>query len=66
MNKEALIKAIKEPLRLLAVALIPFLISYFVGLPYEWAALTTLVLRGVDKYLHYLAPKGTAGGLVRF
>lgn len=45
-------EASKEPLRLLVLALIPCLLTYFADLPYEWAGFIVLVLRFVDKLLH--------------
>jgi hypothetical protein len=51
--KEALWKATKEPLRLLVLAFIPFCITYFGGYNAQWAVLATLILRYLDKYLHY-------------
>jgi len=56
--KSALFEAVKEPLRLLVLALIPFAITYFASLPYEWAIGATLVLRFVDKWLHEVAKEG--------
>ena len=51
-QKEALWNAVKEPLRLLVLAVLPFAIAYFSNLGYEWAVLVVLVLRGLDKLLH--------------
>ena len=51
-RKNPLWEATKEPLRLLALAVIPFAIAYFTGLNYEWAAVAVVVLRWVDKVLH--------------
>ena len=45
-------EAIKYPLRLLVLAIIPFLIAYLTELPYEWAAILTAVLSFIDKILH--------------
>jgi len=59
-------EAVKEPLRLLVLAVIPFGIAYLGGLPYEWSGIATLILRFIDSYLHQQAPKGEAGGLTRF
>ncbi len=52
MNKQALIEAIKEPLRLLVLAVIPFVITYFAELPQQWAVAAVVVLKFVDKWLH--------------
>jgi hypothetical protein len=54
MDKQVLWEAVKEPLRLLVLALIPFAITYFASLPYEWAVLATVVLRFIDKLMHEL------------
>jgi hypothetical protein len=51
-NKEALIEAIKEPLRLLVLAVIPFGIAYFTEINAQWALIAVVVLRFVDKWLH--------------
>jgi hypothetical protein len=66
MNWEALKEAIKEPLRWLFLAILPFGIAYVAKLDYSWAGIVVVVLRMIDKYLHETAPKGEAGGLVRF
>lgn len=66
MDKGKIWEAVKEPLRLLVLAIIPFLLVYFADLSYEWAGLILLVLRFLDKYLHSIAPEGKAGGLTRF
>jgi len=52
MNKEVIWEAIKEPLRLLVLAIVPLLVTYFAALPYQWAILATVVLRFIDKWLH--------------
>jgi hypothetical protein len=54
-NKDALIEAIKEPLRLLALAIVPFIIAYFAELPQQWAIAAVVVLRFIDKWLHEIA-----------
>jgi len=56
--KNALFEAVKEPLRLLVLALIPFAITYFASLPYGWAVAATIVLRFLDKWLHEIAKVG--------
>jgi len=63
---DALWEACKEPLRWLVLAIIPFLIAFFSGISYGWAALVIVILRIIDSYLHQQAPKGVAGGLARF
>lgn len=62
----ALWEATKEPLRVLVLAIVPFLVAYFAALPYSWAVIATTILRIVDGYLHEHAQKGEAGGLTRF
>ena len=52
MKWQPVFEAIKEPLRLLVLALIPFGVVYFQGLSYEWAVLAVVVLRFLDKLLH--------------
>jgi hypothetical protein len=72
MDKNVLWEAIKEPLRLLVLAIIPFGIAYFAEQNYEWAVLGTVVLRFIDKFLWELGqsrPRQTSiidGGLTRF
>lgn len=51
MNKQ-LFEAIKEPLRLLVLAVIPFALAYLQIIPNQWAIFATLVLRGIDRFLH--------------
>jgi len=62
----ALWEAVKEPLRWLVLAILPFLIAYVTQLNYGWAVVATVILRIIDSYLHEHAPKGDAGGLTRF
>jgi len=52
MNKEAILEAIKEPLRLLVLALIPFALAYFSVIDTQWAIALTFLLRFADKLLH--------------
>jgi hypothetical protein len=54
VDKKILWEALKEPLRLLVLAVIPFAIAYFTILPYEWAIAITVLLRFIDKWLHEL------------
>jgi hypothetical protein len=58
-NWVALWEAIKEPLRWLVLAIIPFGIAYFTELGYEWAGLLVLILRVIDKYLHEVGKEQT-------
>lgn len=62
--KEALWKAGKEPLRLLALAVLPIAVTYFTELSYEWAGIAIVILRFVDKWLH--ETKVAEKGLTRF
>jgi len=69
MNKTAIWKAIKEPLRLLVLAIIPFVIAYFGPMSYGWAVILTVVLKFIDKLLHNIGKEnGDARitGLTRF
>lgn len=74
MNKQALWNAIKEPLRLLVLALIPFGLVYFSDLPFEWATVAVVVLRFLDKFLHEIGKERSTArtesklvtGLTRF
>ena len=52
MTKEIIWEAIKEPLRLLALAIIPVSLVYVQGLSYEWAGVLIFILRFIDKLLH--------------
>ena len=52
MDKKAIWEAVKEPLRLLVLAVIPFAIAYLSEWTYEWAVVATVFLRFVDKLLH--------------
>jgi hypothetical protein len=63
INKEALWEAIKEPLRLLVLAIIPFAIAYFSEMSYEWAGVIVLILRFIDK-LAYEKDKAGETGIV--
>lgn len=65
-DKKAFIEAIKEPLRILLLAVIPFAIAWASEFSYEWAGIVVVVLKFIDKYMHEVAPKGEAGGLTRF
>lgn len=59
-------EAAKEPLRLLVLAVIPAILTYFEVIDTSWALVITALLRFLDKYLHLQAPEGTSGGLTRF
>jgi len=59
-NKKAFVEAIKEPLRLLVISILPLAVSYFAGMPYQWAAVITLLLRWLDKFLHELSKEQPA------
>lgn len=70
MSWEIIWKAIKEPLRLLVLAIIPILLAYFDTLSYEWAVIITVFLRFVDKLLHEIGKESEDSklitGLTRF
>jgi len=58
------LEALKEPARLLVLAILPFGITYLAGFNSVWAVGATLLLRTIDKYLH---KSGTLElGLTRF
>lgn len=59
MDKQALWNAIKEPLRLLVLAILPFVVAYFTNIDTQWAFLALLALRGLDKYLHEMGKKSS-------
>ncbi len=52
---KALIESLKVILRLIVLAVVPVLITYFAALPYQWAIVITLLLRWLDSYLHEMA-----------
>lgn len=70
MNKETIWKAVKEPLRLLVLALIPFGIVYANNLDYSWALMAVLILRFIDKWMHEVGKaqnkEGLTKGITRF
>jgi len=70
MDKKAIWEAVKEPLRLLAMAIVSLLITHFSGLPYEWAGALTVLLRFIDKLLHEIGKarenESLIKGLTRF
>ena len=51
-KKNVFLEAVKEPLRLLALAVLPFGVAYLKDLPYEWAGVTVVILRTFDRFLH--------------
>ena len=51
MDKKAILEAVKEPLRELVMAILPFLLVYFEKLNTPIAAVLYLLIRGLDKYL---------------
>ena len=55
MDWKVLWEAAKEPLRLMVLAILPFAITYFASLPYQWAIGATVILRFIDSWLHELA-----------
>jgi hypothetical protein len=55
IDTKALWEAAKEPLRILVLAILPFVIAFFASLNYQWAVVATIVLRFIDKYLHEAA-----------
>ena len=65
MDKHALWEAVKEPLRLLVLAVIPFGVAYSNQYDYQYAVYATLFLRFVDSYLHTLGKDRNSAGLVK-
>lgn len=51
-NREALWNAVKEPLRLFVLAIIPFGVAYFTEIDAQWAIMATVILRFIDKWMH--------------
>lgn len=70
MNKELIWTAVKEPLRILALAIIPFGLAYFQIIDTQWAIMITVLLRIADKILHDVGKvaedKFLEGGITRF
>lgn len=68
--KEAIWEAIKEPLRILVLAIIPVLLVSLEKLSVEWAAVLILVLKFIDQVLHEIGKEeekdNLVKGLVRF
>jgi len=70
----ALWEAVKEPLRLLAMAVVSFGVTELATLPYEWIPVLVLMLRFTDKLLHQIGKENSTtkekssltGGLTRF
>lgn len=54
MTKEVIWEAIKEPLRLLVLAIIPIVLVYLGTIDTQWALVLIVILRFVDKLLHEL------------
>ncbi len=69
-TRVAIWEASKEPLRLLAIALIPVLLVSLNRISAEWAGALILFFRFVDKLLHLIGKArkdpNMAAGLVRF
>jgi hypothetical protein len=72
MTKEAILEGLKEPLRLLVLALIPLLINWISGQAWDaqFIAIVLIILRAVDKILHDIGKEAgnevLEGGLTRF
>ena len=52
ITKKAILEACKEPLRLLILAIIPFLLVWIGTINTEWAFVILAFLRFADKALH--------------
>jgi hypothetical protein len=63
-------EATKDPLRLLVLAIIPFILVYFETINTQWAVVITVVLKYIDKILHEIGKEtgseNLTKGLVRF
>lgn len=69
MDKKALWEAIKLPLRVFVLSILPFLTAYFTGLGVNWAVGLSAVLVALDKYLHIVWKENKnikANGLIPF
>lgn len=68
--KQPLWEAMKEPLRLLVLAVIPVMITIAADLPKEYAAIAIIALRFVDSWLHNIGKitgdERMVTGLTRF
>ena len=60
INWELVWEAVKEPLRLIVLAIIPFIVTSIAGIDAQWAIYATLVLRMIDSYLHQIAKEEPA------
>lgn len=60
-----ILEAIKEPLRLLVLAIIPFALSYLEVFNAEWAVAITVILRYLDKALHEYGKQIESDNLVK-
>lgn len=69
-TKQVIWEALKEPLRLLVLAIIPVAITFLTGLDVMWAAPMVALLRFIDKFLHELgkaeSDENLIKGLTRF
>lgn len=72
INWKALWEAVKEPLRLLILALVSWGIVELAQLDTQWAVVGVFVLRFIDKWMHEAGKERTVkntlleGGLTRF
>jgi hypothetical protein len=72
MSKDILLEVIKEPLRLLIISLLPLVINWISGQPWntEFISIAIIIIRAIDKILHdYGKVVGNTtleGGLTRF
>jgi len=67
--KKALWEATKEPLRLLLLGVVSFLVSYLADLDVQWAAVGLFILRYADSILHEVGKEkknSLITGLTRF
>lgn len=68
--KKAIWEAIKEPLRILVLAIIPVILAYLEVINTQWAIIIVAVLRLADKVLHDVGKtienEKLEGGITRF
>jgi len=71
-QRKALLEAVKEPIRLLLLAVIPFGITMLADINAWWAIAGTVLLRAFDRYLHITGKqeagrsgKGQSFGIVK-
>lgn len=64
IDKKVLWEAVKEPLRLLVLSVIPLLLAYFTQLSWEGAGTIIVILRLIDSYMHEVGKKTDEDSLI--